>query len=54
MQDTLVQTDPLRSCGREEYEFVRGEGMGGWVRAGMKESVEGERVRAGKKIKFAS
>ena len=33
-------------------ERVEGEGIGGWVRAGMKESVEGERVRAGKKIKI--
>ena len=35
---------------------VRYEWMGGregWVRAGMKESVEGERFSAGKKIKFA-
>ncbi len=39
----------MSSCGDER----EGEGMGGWVRAGMKESVEGERFRAGKKIKFA-
>jgi hypothetical protein len=26
--------------------------MGGWVRAGMKESVEGERVRAGMKERY--
>jgi hypothetical protein len=40
---------PLALGGSKGFEFAR---VGGWVRAGMKEKVEGERVRAGKKIKI--